>query len=213
MESNSPQIIPLRSKRKRWISNERIDAKIRQIYAERRDKRIHHLPSLKAFAKEIAWPHWAIKARARQMGLVRTKEVYWSDDEVRLLERYAHLSNARIQIKLKKDGFHRTEMAIHLKMARMEIRQAGGYYSAWGLAKLMGVDSGTVVRWIGLKYLKGERRGTARTSRQGGDAWLIREPDVKKFVLDHPMEFDMRKVTDQLWFLDLVTDGKVCLRS
>lgn len=38
--------------------------------------------------------------------------------------------------------------------------------------------------------------------------YLIHESDVYKFILARPLEFDIRKV-DQLWFLDLVTEGKI----
>jgi hypothetical protein len=37
---------------------------------------------------------------------------------------------------------------------------------------------------------------------------LIREKDVRRFILQHPTEIDLRKV-DQLWFLDLITNGLV----
>lgn len=54
--------------------------------------------------------------------------------------------------------------------------------------------------------LKASTRGTARGERQIGDIYLIRERDVRRFVLEHPSEIDLRKV-DQLWFLDRLTNG------
>jgi hypothetical protein len=45
--------------------------------------------------------------------------------------------------------------------------------------------------------------------QQNGDIYLIRESDVRRFILEHPTEIDLRKV-DQLWFLDLITNGLVC---
>ena len=59
------------------------------------------------------------------------------------------------------------------------------------------------------RYLKAKRRGTARTERQNGDIYLIHERDVRCFILEHPMDIDLRRV-DQLWFLDLITNGLVC---
>jgi hypothetical protein len=44
--------------------------------------------------------------------------------------------------------------------------------------------------------------------QQNGDIYLIREKDVRRFILEHPTEIDLRKV-DRLWFLDLLTNGLV----
>ena len=41
-----------------------------------------------------------------------------------------------------------------------------------------------------------------------GDIYLIQEKDVRRFILEHPTDIDLRKV-DQLWFLDLLTNGLV----
>ena len=57
--------------------------------------------------------------------------------------------------------------------------------------------------------LKAKFRGTARTEQQNGDIYLIHEKDVRRFILEHPTEIDLRKV-DQLWFLDVLTNGFVC---
>jgi hypothetical protein len=56
--------------------------------------------------------------------------------------------------------------------------------------------------------LKAKFRGTARTEQQNGDIYLIREKDVRRFILERPTDIDLRKV-DQLWFLDLITNGLV----
>ncbi len=47
-----------------------------------------------------------------------------------------------------------------------------------------------------------------RTPQQGGDVYLIHESAVRRFIIENPMGFDLRKV-DQLWFLDLITNGKI----
>jgi len=60
-----------------------------------------------------------------------------------------------------------------------------------------------VTRWIKSGHLKARFRGTARTAQQNGDSYLIQERDVRRFILEHPTEIDLRKV-DQLWFLDYV---------
>jgi hypothetical protein len=48
-----------------------------------------------------------------------------------------------------------------------------------------------------------EAHGTAGR-RHLSDPWK----DVRRFILQHPTEIDLRKV-DQLWFLDLITNGLV----
>lgn len=197
-----------RRKRKKYVSNDLIDRQIRRIYQERCEKRMSAIPTLKETARRINWPAWALKNRARQLGLARTKEQPWSENELQILERSAWMSDERIRLKLKAAGFHRTTTAVHVKLKRTSAKQNTPYFSACGLASLFGVDSHTITRWISLGYLYARRRGTDRNERQGGDMWLIHENDVYKFVLTRPMEFDIRKV-DQLWFLDLVTQGKI----
>lgn len=70
------------------------------------------------------------------------------------------------------------------------------------------MDPHAVKRWITLGLLDAERRGSARTEKQGGDTYIIWQADVKRFVCAHPEEVDFCKV-DKLWLLDLVTDGRV----
>ena len=85
----------------------------------------------------------------------------------------------------------------------------GSFYSPSGLAQGLGIDSHAVTRWIKSGYLKAKFRGTARTERQNGDIYLIHEKDVRRFILEHPTDIDLRSV-DQIWFLDLITNGLVC---
>jgi len=197
-----------RRKRKLYVSNDLIDRQIRRIYHERCEKRLSAIPTLKETAKKIGWPKWALQRRARTLGLVRTKELPWSEAELQILERFAWMSDERIRLKLKGAGFIRTATAVHVKLKRTSAKQNTPYLTARGLADLFGVDSHMIAKWIKLNYLHARRRGTERVAEQGGDMWLIHENDVYKFVPARPLEFDIRKV-DQLWFLDLVTQGKI----
>jgi hypothetical protein len=166
------------------------------------------IPGLKALAKQIGWPHWALKARAQKLGITRTKESEWSEEELHILKHYAWMCDARIQLKLKAAGYTRTKTAIHLKLKRMRFKQDAPYFSAHGLACALGEDGHKITRWIKFGWLKARHRGSARRTSQGGDTYLIHERDVRAFILAHPMEIDLRKV-DQLWFLDLITQGKI----
>jgi hypothetical protein len=97
---------------------------------------------------------------------------------------------------------------IHLKLRRMKFKHDPGFYCANGLAQALGIDSHAVSRWIRSGHLKAKLRGTARGEKQNGDIYVILEKDVRRFILEHPTEIDLRKV-DQIWFLDLVTNGLV----
>ena len=196
----------VRLKRK-YVFNEQIDQRIREIYLSQPDAKCR--PGIRLLAKMVCIPHWALKKRARELGLARTKEKPWSEPELQILERYAWMSDERIRLKLKAAGYSRTVTGIHLKLKRMRFKEGMSFYSANGLAQALGIDNHTVARWIRAGHLKAKRRGTERTEQQGGDTYLIHEKDVRWFILKHPTDIDLRKV-DQLWFLDVITNGLVC---
>src|SRR5271166_1875378 len=193
--------------RRKYVFTDQIDQLIREIYLNHRDAKSR--PGIPLLAKKVGMPHWALKKRARELGLARTKELSWSERELEILARYAWMSAERIRLKLKAAGYSRTVTAIHLKLKRMRFKHDGSFYSANGLAQALGIDSHAVARWIKSGHLKAKHRGTARTEQQNGDIYLIHEKDVRRFILEHPTEIDLRKV-DQLWFLDVLTNGFVC---
>jgi len=195
-------------KPKKYMPTPAIDAAITRIYQEEADKRRRTLPTLRAFAQKIRWPDWAVKRRGLELGLARTKESLWSDAELEILENYTWMSDERIALKLRRAGFTRSAVAVHLKLKRMRYKESSDYYSAQGLASALGVDVHPVLRWIRFGYLKAKRRGTARVEVQGGDTWLILERDVRRFIIEHPEEIDLRKV-DGRWFLFVITNGQV----
>ena len=118
------------------------------------------------------------------------------------------MSDERIRLKLKASGYTRTVTGIHLKLKRMKFKHDGSFYSAYSLAQALGIDPHAVTRWIKSGHLKAKLRGTGRTPEQNGDSYLIQEKDVRRFILEHPTDIDLRKV-DQLWFLDVITNGLV----
>lgn len=98
--------------------------------------------------------------------------------------------------------------------------------TTYGLAQLMGIDSHIVTRWIRTGLLRAKCRGTRRTPQQGGDSYAIRPADVRhRSPCTSPLDLspgitlfsatggappvDIRKA-DQLWLLDLITNGLVC---
>lgn len=192
--------------RRKYIFTDQVDQLIREVYLSRRDAKT--LPSIRVLAKKVGIPHWALKKRARELGLARTKERPWSEPELAILSRYAWTSDERIRLKLKAAGYARTVTAIHLKLKRMKFKHDGRFYSAYSLAQALGIDSHAVTRWIKGGHLKAKLRGTARTPQQNGDSYLIQEKDVRRFILEHPTDIGLRKV-GQIWFLDLITNGSV----
>jgi len=200
-----PRLMNIQGRRK-YVFTDQIDQIIREIYLTHRDAKAR--PGIRLLAKRVGMPHWALKKRARELGLARTKELPWSEAELKILARYAWMSDERIRLKLKAAGCGRTVTGIHLKLKRMRFKHDGSFYSANGLAQALGIDSHAVTRWIKSGHLKARLRGTARTEQQNGDIYLIHEKNVRRFILEHPTDIDLRKV-DQLWFLDLITNGLV----
>jgi hypothetical protein len=192
--------------RRKYVFTDQIDRLIRESYHNRQNERTRF--SVRALAKKVGMPHWALKKRARELGLARTKELPWSERELEILGRYAWMSDERIRLKLKAAGWSRTVTGIHLKLKRMRFKHDGSFYSAYSLAKALGIDPHAVTRWIKSGHLKANFRGTARGPQQNGDSYLIQEKDVRRFILEHPTDIDLRKV-DQIWFLDLITKGLV----
>jgi hypothetical protein len=192
--------------RRKYVFTDQIDQLIREIYLNHRDAKTR--PGVLLLAKKVGMPHWALKKRARELGLARTKELPWSERELGILARCAWMSDERIRLKLKAAGYSRTVTGIHLKLKRMRFKHDGSFYSAYSLAQALGIDPHAVTRWIKSGHLKAKFRGTARGPQQNGDSYLIQEKDVRRFILEHPTDIDLRKV-DQLWFLDLLTNGLV----
>ena len=191
---------------RKYVFTAQIDQRIREIYLSHPNAKTR--PGIRQLAEQVGIPHWALKKRARELGLARTKEKPWSEAELTILARYAWMSDEHIRLKLKASGYVRTVTGIHMKLRRMRFKSDPNFYSGKGLADALGIDSHVVTRWIKAGHLRAQLRGTARSEQQGGDIYLIREKDVRRFILEHPTEIDLRKV-DQLWFLDLITNGFV----
>jgi hypothetical protein len=192
---------------RKYRPDEGIDGVIRAAY-ERLRKHCDR-GALRLAARRIGWPGYAVRKRALHLGLTRTKEPVWSEAEIRMLEQWGWMGDERIALRLRAAGFTRSATAIHLKRKRMRINGNGDWYSACSVAEAMGVDSHKVMRWIRTGLVKAERRGSARTEQQGGDTYLILRKAVKAFLLACPDEYDLGKV-EKFWFLDLITDGRIC---
>ena len=106
--------------RRKYVFTDQVDRLIREIYLNHRDAKTR--PGIRLLAKKVGMPHWALKKRARELGLARTKELPWTERELEILARYAWMSDERIRLKLKAAGYSRTVTGIHLKLKRMRFK-------------------------------------------------------------------------------------------
>src|SRR5208337_4391732 len=66
-------------RRRKYIFSDQIDHLIREIYLS--PPKAKTRPGIRLLAKKVGMPHWALKKRARELGLARTKELPWSERE------------------------------------------------------------------------------------------------------------------------------------
>lgn len=188
--------------RESWPNDPEIDARIRKL---------HETPLLKGaiteFAARIGRPKWYVSRRARELGLKtpRFKEAAWSQDEIQLLHDTSHIGTAAARKRFLKEGFNRSETAIHVKRKRLGVsvrqsRQDAGLYAAHAISELFGVDAKTTLRWIRMGELRAKRRDTDT------DEYVVAERDLREFIITHPMRVELRKIPDsnRAWFIELL---------
>jgi hypothetical protein len=183
------------------------DAAIRRTYENGTGQGKGRRRVIAALALRLRIPGWTIQRRAVEIRAYqpRVKEAPWSAQELHLLEINARWSNRVIQCKLKTNGYTRSAAAVAVKICRLGFRGQQVKGSALAVAQCFGVDPSTVTdAWIRRGLLKATKRGTARTSAQGGDEWVIADADIKAFIVDHVGIIDLRKV-DKYWFVALLT--------
>ncbi len=191
-----------------YVHTDRSDDIVRQAY--RRFWEFKSRKALHAAAAKLGWPHHVVKKRGAALGLTRTSDNKpWSESEERILTANAHHGDEYIRKRLAEAGFHRTIAGIHLKCKRDRIKSNLDGFSGLQLAEAMGIDSHKVTAWIVKGFLKAERREMDRKPQQGGNPWWIHRREVRDFLFKYPDEVDLKKV-EKWWFLDLITDGRIC---
>ncbi|MBV8896603.1 MAG: hypothetical protein JO051_08835 [Acidobacteriaceae bacterium] len=189
-----------------YVPTPAIDAAVREAY---RKQRQGDRAALSLLSRQLGWTRSAICKRGAELGVSRSKEHPWTLLEEDVLERFGYLAPSGIQRKLAEAGFQRSIAAIQVKLTRNRIKRNLNGYSANSLAGALGVDVHKILLWIRRGLLKAERRGTSRTESQGGDTWWISDRAVRRFILQAPEEIDLARV-EKIWFLDLLTGGKIC---
>lgn len=162
---------------------------------------------IKDLAKLIGIPRWKLTRLAISRGWAQKsiKSPPWTPEEDKALESLSRYCPEKISNKLKKLGFYRSLTAIEMRMRRLRTRQNLKGYSAYKLSECFGVNEKTILRVIKQGKLNAEKRGTARTEDQGGDAWFIRPKYIRQYVIDYIAEIDMRKI-DRFWLVDILTN-------
>lgn len=150
---------------------------------------------------ELIAPRYMIKKWAREEGLTRTRnDRRWTTEEEDYLE--LHLR----KVSLKKIGakLGRTPAAVKQHAYRLGISKCLTHgYTLSKLSVAVGYTRTKVERWVNNGWLKGVRRQTERTEGQS-DVWYFSNKEVRKFIKEHPLEIDGRRV-DMVWLVDLLT--------
>lgn len=157
---------------------------------------------MEKLAERVGRPRWWVSKRARELGLTtpRFMEPAWSEEELAIIERTAKLTPQGAHTALKRAGFSRSLTAVVVKRKRLDITvpRRKGIYTVNALAKLLGYEQKAPVRWI--------RAGLLKASGEEG-SYSISEPDVRAFLLDHPMQIDLRKLPllNRPWLYEVLT--------
>lgn len=138
-------------RRRKYVFTARIDHHIREIYLSYPNAKTR--PGIRQ-AEQVGIPQWALRKRACELALARTKEKPWCEAELAILAQYAWMSDERIRLKLKVAGYVRTVAGIHLKLRQMRFKCDPSFYSGKGLAQALGIDSHVVTRCNGASILK-----------------------------------------------------------
>ena len=179
--------------RQKWF----LDAPGRRLMLARYDGRSETITEL---ADRLGVPRYVVKKWGMQLGLARQKEPLWSAHDIAYLETFLH----RQSIAAIAEHLGRTRIAVKLKAKRLGVRKTGEGYTMRGLCLGLGCDHHKVEQWLRLGWIKGIRRQSERTDRQGGDLWCFSDEAIRRLIKEHPAEIDQRRV-DWLWVVALLT--------
>lgn len=139
-----------------------------------------------------------VRQRAVRLGLTRSHRKWSREDEAFLWAWIGRKPVTWVARKLK-----RSVSSVKGKTQQLGLRRriAEGYTRS-SLQECFGVCEYTLTRWVRQGLLRVSKRGTAHAH----DPWQATDSQVLRFIREHPLEFDLRKV-DQTWFMDLITNG------
>lgn len=152
--------------------------------------------------------------RAVELGLIRSRERYrWTEEELIVVEEFAHLSPDVIQKKLRRispPGVRRTRAAIIGQIWAGRFRGNLDGLNVQDFAAAFGMSRERVIRYITSGILRARRieglsiwrKKHEDEIRKDGRTWYISTADICRFVAAYPGEVDLRKVCPE-YFLDL----------
>jgi hypothetical protein len=158
---------------------------------------------------------WGIKTeyvthRARALGFnplswsIASKK--WSAEEVRLLRSVPHKNSREASQYLKRKGYRRTPDACSTFRLRdgwkasKERDPTDIGYSAKAVAELIGVEPGTILRFIRLGYISAKR-----DMQEQGVAHRISQKSLYEFMVNHVHRWEPAKA-DKYWLIDFLTN-------
>ena len=178
--------------------------RIKGLYQSKRNRS----GEVREFAARHGLPRWKVTRYAIRKGWIpkQKKEPAWSDAELRILKKHAQHCPETIQKYLTARGFKRSVTGIVLKRRRMRLVANLDGQSAWSLAMCLGEDVHFVMTQIRSGRLKASVRKLHRTPQQGGNPYLIKDRDVRDFIVGNVNLIDLRK-TDKYWLIDLLSSS------
>ena len=187
----------------KYVFTPEMDEEIRHTYSINTDSK----PRLTNLARNFRLPRWYLYQRALMIGAVQSSQQkrLWTDEEIKILEKHAPYEPQTIKKRLEKAGHKRSIASIVLKRKRMRLLSNLKGMSASLCAESLGVDLHWVLNYISQGLLKAE---TIRRDRQGKANYLVREKDLRKFIINNPELIDLRKV-EKYYFIELVANGAV----
>ena len=180
----------------RYNFTQEIDKKIIETYTK--ENRLKG--DISTLSSIIKIPKYIIYKRAKKLGINNILfNQKWSSQELSLLNKNINKSVNFIYNLLIKNKFRRTKSAIKNKIEEIRKTIRIDTYNAHTLALCFGVNNDTVERWIHKNYLQ---------AKKIGNLFSIQLINIKKFIQNYPNKFEISKV-NQLWFLDVIFDGKL----
>lgn len=207
-------VVSRRETRRIYEITPEIETVLRKVYSlpfKSKKRQDLGIPSIQDAARDLSVPSYTLKKFARELGLTRTKDLPWSEEEIKILDEQGYKSTAGLNRIFRKKGFVRTEVGIELMRARRRSHKASPYFSLNAIARLFGVDGHLVTDWVEKGWLRAEYKETKKNKGDGdgrGDTRVADKNSIYRFVVEHPEAFDLRRV-DQLWFLHVITKGDV----
>lgn len=175
--------------RRRYHFSDALRADLILAYA---GKKTHVSRKLDELQRRTGWPRWAFKYEAQRLGIITADHRrQWTAGEQEYLEEALGLvSIKRIARKLGRTVQSVTSRAEKLGLSR----RAKDGYNMTDLAAVFGESTHKIRRWMDRGLL-----GQVRDQ----DGCRVKTDDVKRFVLLHYGEYDLRRV-DQHWFKTMI---------